>query len=217
MNIRDLKKEQIKLAKKVVVKDDFDELNYIGGCDQAYTDSKVISCVVILDYKTLEVVERKYAVADAPIQYIPGFLSYRDSPAVVEAMSKIEQKPDVLMVDANGILHPLRIGMASHLGILLDMPTIGVAKKLQLGEEKDGKVVVEGETRAAIMKTKEHAKPIYVSPGHRISLKTALEVVKKCMVEKHKLPEPLHEAHKYSNKVKAILGGGDDKKDMEAE
>lgn len=202
MNIRDLKKEQLKLAKKVTVKDDFDEINYIGGCDQAFTDNKVISAVVVLDYKTLKIVEKKYAVADAPIQYIPGFLSYRESPAVVEAVSKLDQKPDILMVDGNGILHPRKIGMASHLGILLDMPTIGVAKKLLLGEEKDGKIMVEGEARGAILKTKEHAKPIYISPGHRTSLKTAEEVVKRCMVEKHKMPEPLHEAHKYSNKVR---------------
>ena len=205
MNLRELNKEQLKLAKKVIVKDDFDELKYIGGCDQAFFDNTVISAVVVLDIDTLKVVEKKYATAKAPIQYIPGFLSYRESPAIVEAVSKLQQKPDVLMVDANGILHPRRIGMASHLGILLDMPTIGIAKKLLLGEEKDGKVFVEGEARAVAMKTKEHAKPIYISPGHRVSLKTASELVKKCMVEKHKLPEPLHEAHKYSNKVKERL------------
>ncbi|MBN1544626.1 endonuclease V [Candidatus Woesearchaeota archaeon] len=220
MNIRDLKKEQLKLAKKVTVKDDFDEINYIGGCDQAFIDNKVISAVVVLEYKTLKMVEKKHAVADAPIQYIPGFLSYRESPAVVEAVSKLDQKPDLLMVDGNGILHPRKIGMASHLGILLDMPTIGIAKKLLLGEEKDGKIIVEGEARGVTLKTKEHAKPIYISPGHRVSLKTAEEVVKRCMVEKHKMPEPLHEAHKYSNKVRdrmleksgeAPKGKGDDK------
>jgi deoxyribonuclease V len=205
MNVRDLKKEQLRLAKKVVVKDDFEELEYIGGCDQAFVDDKVVSAVVVLDYNTLKVVEKKYATADAPIQYIPGFLSYRESPAVIAAVSKLEQKPDILMVDGNGILHPRRIGMASHLGILLDMPTIGVAKKLFLGEEKDGKIIVEEEARAIAMKTKEHAKPIYISPGHRVSLKTAAEITKKCLVEKHKLPEPLHEAHKYSNKVRERL------------
>lgn len=202
MNVRDLKKEQLRLAKKVIVKDDFDQIEYLGGCDQAFIGNKVISAVVVLKKDTLEMVEKKYAVAEAPIQYIPGFLSYRESPAVVEAVAKLQQKPDVLFVDGNGILHPRRIGIASHIGILLDMPTVGIAKKLLLGEEKDGKVVFEDEKRAAVLKTKEHAKPIYVSPGHRVSLRTALELVKNCMVEKHKMPEPLHEAHKYSNKVK---------------
>jgi len=211
MNVRDLKKEQLRLAKKVLVKDDFDQLEYIGGCDQTFVGNKVISAVVVLDYSTLKVVERKYALAEAPIQYIPGFLSYRESPAVVEAVSKLNQKPDVLLVDGNGILHQRKIGMASHLGILLDMPTVGVAKKLLLGEEKDGRVFVEDEKRAAVLKTKEHAKPIYISPGHRVSLRTAETIVKKCMVEKHKLPEPLHEAHKYANKVKKRLGEDDGK------
>jgi deoxyribonuclease V len=213
MNVRDLKKEQLKRAKKVIVKDDFDEMNYIGGCDQAFVDNQVISAVVVLDAKTLKLIEKKYAVAEAPIQYIPGFLSYRESPAVVEAVSKLQQKPDLMMVDANGILHPRKIGMASHLGILLDMPTIGIAKKLLMGEEKDGKIIVEGETRAIALKTKEHAKPIYVSPGHRVSLKTAAELVKKCLVEKHKMPEPLHEAHKYSNKVRERMLAKEEEKE----
>jgi deoxyribonuclease V len=205
MNVQELKKEQLRLAKKVITKDDFDELNYVAGCDQANLAGKVVSSVVVLDYKTLKVVERKYAVADAPMQYIPGFLSYRESPAVVEAVSKLEQKPDLLIVDGNGILHPRKLGMASHLGILLDLPTIGIAKKLSMGEEKDGKVLVDGDKRAVVLKTKEHSKPIYVSIGHRVSLKTAEEVVRKCLVEKHKLPEPLHEAHKYSNKARARI------------
>jgi deoxyribonuclease V len=205
MDIRELKKEQIRLSKKVILKDEFDELNYIGGCDQAFIDNKVISGVVVLDYKTLKIVEKKYAVAEAPIPYIPGFLSYREGPAIVEAVAKLQQKPDILLVDGNGILHERKLGMASHVGILLDMPTIGVAKSLLLGEEKEGKIVVDGEVRAVTMRTKEHSKPIYISPGHRVSLKTAEEVVKKCMVEKHKLPEPLHEAHKYSNKVRDRL------------
>jgi deoxyribonuclease V len=85
------------------------------------------------------------------------------------------------------------------------MPTIGVAKNLLLGDEKDNKVYVDEEVRAVVLKTKEYSRPIYISPGHRVSLKKAEEVVKKCMVEGHKLPEPLHEAHKYSNKVRERL------------
>ncbi|NQU78938.1 endonuclease V [Candidatus Woesearchaeota archaeon] len=205
MNIIELKKEQIKLAKKVVVKDDFDDIKYIGGCDQAFMNGKIISAIAVLDCETLEVVEKKYAIVDAPLPYMPGFLSYRESPAVVEAVIKLKQKPDIMMVPANGILHPRKMGMASHLGIILDMPTIGVAKKLVMGEEEKGKIVVEGEKRAAVLKIKEHSNPIYVSPGHRVSLRTATDLVKKASVKNHKLPEPIHEAHKYSNKIKKRL------------
>jgi len=174
MNIIELKKEQIKLAKKVVVKDDFDDIKYIGGCDQAFMNGKIISAIAVLDCETLEVVEKKYAIVDAPLPYMPGFLSYRESPAVVEAVIKLKQKPDIMMVPANGILHPRKMGMASHLGIILDMPTIGVAKKLVMGEEEKGKIVVEGEKRAAVLKIKEHSNPIYVSPGHSNKIKKRL-------------------------------------------
>lgn len=215
MKIKDLEKEQLRLAKKILVKDDFDELNFIAGCDQAFIDNNVISAVVVLDYKTLKVVEKKYAIAKAPLQYIPGFLSYRESPAVIEAVSKLNQRPDILMVDGNGLLHPRKIGIAAHLGLLIDTPTIGVAKKLIIGEEKNGKIIVDGETRGVALNTKLHAKPIYLSPGHRVSLKTATEVVKNCMVEKHKLPEPLHQAHKYSNKTREKLLAEYSKKEKE--
>jgi deoxyribonuclease V len=217
MKVADLRKEQLRLAKKVITKDEFDQLEYIGGCAQTYIEKKVISAVAVLEYKTLKVVEKKYACVAAPIQYIPGFLSYRESPAVVEAVSKLKQKPDVLLVPANGILHERKIGMASHLGILLDMPTIGLAKKLSLGEEKEGEIIVDGEKRGVLFETKEHARPLYLSIGHRVSLKTAQEIAKKCMVEKHKMPEPLHEAHKYSNKIRDRLMEKEGETDTEEE
>ena len=136
MNVDELKKEQLKFAKKVVIKDDYDELFYIGGVDQAFVGEKVISAVIVMEYKTMKIVEKKYAVVDAPMQYIPGFLSYREGPAIVGAVNKLNQKPDILLVDGNGILHPRKIGLASHVGILLDIPTIGVAKKLLMGIEE---------------------------------------------------------------------------------
>lgn len=201
MNIRKLKEEQLKLAKKVVVKDDFDKIELIGGCDQAFFDNKIVSAVTVLDYKTLKVVEKIYAVVDSKVPYIPGFLAYREAPAVVEAFTKLEKKPDILMVDSNGILHPRRIGMASHLGVILDIPTIGVAKNLMMGDKKENKIYVEEEARAMEVVTKEHANPLYVSPGHRISLKTSVEIVKNCIKLPHKLPEPIHHAHRFSKEI----------------
>ncbi len=205
MNINDLKKEQIKLAKKVVLKDDYEEITYIGGVDQAFLDNKVISGVVVMEMKTLKIVEKKYAVVEAPMQYIPGFLSYREGPAIVEAITKLDQRPEMLLVDGNGILHPRRIGLASHVGILLDIPTIGVAKKISMGEIKDGKIMDEGRVLGIELKTKEYSKPIYISQGHRVSLKSCEKIVKQVSVEGHKMPEPLHEAHKYVNKVRKKL------------
>lgn len=196
-----LKEEQLKLAKKVITTDSFEKIKTIAGSEQVYSGNKVISAIVVCDYKSLEVIESKYAVVEGKIPYKSGFLFYKDGPAVIEAFNKLEHKPDVLIVKANGILHPRRIGMASHLGILLDTATIGVTKKLMLGEVRGNTIYVEKEARGYELVTREHARPIYASPGHDISLKTSLEVIKNCLRKPHKLPEPLHLAHSYGKKI----------------
>jgi len=126
----------------------------------------------------------------------------RESPAAVEAFNKLENKPDILIVDAHGIAHPRFFGMASHIGLLLDIPTIGIAKKLMVGKKQDNKIVFNNKIIAQEVKTKEYSKPLYVSIGHKVSLKTAVEIVNKCIKLPHKLPEPLHLAHKYANKIR---------------
>ena len=196
-----LKKEQLKLAEKVITSDSIKNIKTIGGADQAYIGNKVISAIAVCDYKGLKLIEEKHAVVDAKIPYKSGFLFYRDGPAVMEAFNKLENKPDVLIVKANGILHPRRIGMASHLGILLDIATIGVTKNLMLGEVKEKTIYVEKEARGYELITREHARPIYISPGNKISLKTSLEIVKNSLRQPHKLPEPLHLAHKHGIKL----------------
>ena len=202
MDIRKLEEEQIKLAKKVIVKDIFEKTERIAGVDQAFADGDVISGIVVCSYKDLKLIEKKYAVVKAKFPYLSGFLSYRESPAIIEAFNQLENKPDILIVDGNGILHPRRIGMASHLGILLDIPTIGVAKRLIAGEVREGTVYIEKEARGYELATREHSKPLYVSPGYKVSLKTSLEIVKKCIKFPHKLPEPLYLAHRYADKIK---------------
>ena len=202
MDIRKLEEEQIKLAKKVIVKDDFEKTERIAGVDQAFANGNVISGIVVCSYKDLNLIEKKYAVVKAKFPYISGFLSYRESPAIIEAFNQLENKPDILIVDGNGILHPRRVGMASHLGILLDIPTIGVAKRLIAGEVREGTVYIEKEARGYELATREHSKPLYISPGYKVSLKTSLEIVKKCIKFPHKLPEPLYLAHRYADKIK---------------
>ncbi len=207
IDLNKLKEEQLKLAKKVINTDSFEKITTIAGADQSYSDNKVISAIAVCDYKSLEVIEEKHAVVDAKIPYKSGFLFYRDGPAVIEAFNKLENKPDVLILKGNGVLHPRRIGMASQVGLLLDTATIGVAKKLMLGQVKGNTIYVEKEARGYKITTREHAKPIYVSPGYKVSLKTSLEVIKNCLRYPHKLPEPLQLAQKYGNKVRKELIG----------
>lgn len=201
MKIGDFKKEQLKLAKGVSVKDDFDEINLIGGVDQIIIGNKVISAVTVCDYNNLKLLDDESFTMETKVPYILGCLFYREGPAAVEAFHKLKRKPDVLLVDAHGVLHPRKIGMASQLGLVLNIPTIGVAKNLLVGEVRDnGDIFILGKKCGKKVITKEGANPLYVSPGYRVSLKTAVEIVKKCMREPHKLPEPLFLAHKIARK-----------------
>jgi len=202
VDIRKLKEEQIKLAKKVIISDSLKKIKTIGGVEQTFVNNKIISSMIVCDFKTLKEIEKSHAIVDEKISYIRGFLFYREGPAIMEAYNKLENKPDALIVNANGILHPRRIGMASHLGILLDIATIGVAKRLMLGEVKEKTIYVDKEARGYEFITKKHAKSLYISPGYKISLKTSSETIKKCIKYPHKLPEPLHLAHKYSKQLR---------------
>jgi len=206
IDFNNLKKEQLKLAKKVITTDSFEKIKTIAGADQAYIgNNKVISSIVVCDYTTLDIIESKYTVMEGKIPYKSGFLFYKDGPAIIDAYNKLENKPDALMLEGNGILHPRRIGMASHVGILLDAPTIGITKRLMLGEVRGNTIYVDKEARGYELITKEHARPIYTSPGNKISLKTSLEVIKRCLRQPHKLPEPLYLAHKYGRKIRKKL------------
>src|SRR3989338_11624578 len=145
-----LKEEQLKLAKKVTLKDYFEKLNLIAGVDCAYNQYDAIAAIVVCDYKTMEVKEKVFAIVKAKVPYLKGFLAYREGPAISSAYAKLQNKPDVMLFDGNGILHPRRCGLASHMGILLEQASIGIAKQLLIGEVKGNKVYIEKEARAEL-------------------------------------------------------------------
>lgn len=196
-----LKKEQEKLAKRILLKNDIDNPRLIAGSDTLYTGKKVISVMIVFDYETMEKKEVKYTVMDAGMPHIKEYAGFRQAPAAVETYHKLDMDPDVIIVQGAGIIHPRRFGEASQLGLLVDKPTIGVSKEYIFGEEKDELIFDGNYKMGKVMVTKEHAKPIYISPGHRITLEKSVEIVKKFLGEK-KLPIPIHEAHKYGNKIK---------------
>ncbi|MBS3110024.1 endonuclease V [Candidatus Woesearchaeota archaeon] len=213
INLEKLRAEQDKLAKKVITHDTFEneDIKTIGGIDQTYTsNNRIISAAVVIDRKSLKEIEAKYSVMEVNFPYIPGFLSYRELPAMVEAYRMLEQRPDMIIIDGNGILHPRRLGLASHLGILLDAVTIGVAKNLLSGEVDGERVIIDKEVRGYRLVTKEHANPIFISPGHKIGLASAIDLAKKLIIPPHKLPEPVHLAHKLANRVKKELKDAED-------
>lgn len=199
MKSDELKQEQLRLSQKIILKDNFKKIQTYGGIDQVYQDHEVISCIVVCD-KNMKIIEKQTAKARAPIPYIPGLLAYREMPAAIEAYNKLENKPDVLIVDGHGIDHPRRLGLASHLGLTLNQPTVGITKSLVKGRVENGKIFIGKEMVGFEFISKEHAKPLYVSPGHLVSLGTALKVITETIKPPHKLPEPLHLAHKFAKK-----------------
>jgi deoxyribonuclease V len=206
MDVLELKKEQLKLAPKIILSDGFTKLKTIAGIDCIVRGNKLLAGVIVCDYPSFKIKEKKtYLLAD-PLPYIPGFLAYREMPAMIEAYNLLEEEPDLILVDGPGIAHPRRLGIASHLGLALNKPTIGVTNKLTFGTLRDGKLWSNQEILGFEIKTREHSNPIYVSPGHLVSLGTALRIISETICLPHKMPEPLHLTHKlvkresYSNR-----------------
>jgi deoxyribonuclease V len=201
---------QRQLSKQVICEDTLPKgITCVAGVDVAYTKQYSIGAVVVLDYNTLSIVESKTAKVKTRFPYIPTLLSFREIPPALAAIRKLKTEPDVFLVDGQGRAHPYRLGFASHLGLLLDKPTIGVAKSLLCGEmcalSRDGWAPIfdEGEVIGAAI-TKDDRKPIYVSVGHKISLKRAIEVVKHCTLT-YRIPKPLQAAHMFANAEKRMI------------
>ena len=192
-------KTQLRLSQKIIAEDHLPEkVNSIAGVDVAYTDKLAIGAAAVLDYESLELLELQTATCEAKFPYIPTLLSFREIPPAVACIKKLKLKPDVLLVDAQGAAHPYGCGFASHLGLAIGKPTVGVAKSRLFGEPKTiaGQEFLfqKGQIIGAVVTTKKGAKPVYVSVGHLISLGTAVEIAKHC-VRNSRVPEPILQAH----------------------
>ena len=197
-----LRKEQIDLSKKVVLKDSFKNIETVAGIDVAYPKTefeRACGACVIIDYKTKEVVEEKITFSKTDFPYISTYLSYRELPIIKKLIKEIKTKPTVFMFDGNGILHPYGMGLASHAGVTLNISSIGIAKRLLYGEIKNKIVSINGETRGYCHYCSSKIKnPIYVSPGNKMSFDTSLKIVKH--LSKFKIPEPIRLAHTLANR-----------------
>ena len=200
---------QRNLADKVVIEDLHDErITLIGGTDVSYSrvgkDTTAIAGLVVMKYGTWKVVERKYSVMDITFPYIPGLLSFRELPVLMDAFGKLDEKPDLWLVDGAGIAHPRRLGLASHFGITIEKPVIGVAKSRLTGTheeippEKGASVpLYDGNERiGTVLRSRTKVRPLYVSPGHMVSIGQAEHIVLSCCV-KYRLPEPTRAAHNF--------------------
>lgn len=160
------------------------------------------AAVVVLSFPELEVVETSVVEQPCRFPYVPGLLAFREGPSILAAFRKLRARPDLLLFDGQGIAHPRRFGIAAHLGVLLDLPSIGCAKSRLVGEHAEpgaergawAPLTDGGGTIGAALRTREGVKPVYVSIGHRVDLETALDLVMRC-TRGYRLPEPTRRAH----------------------
>ena len=195
---------QHRLSVKVLRDGEMVKPHYIAGVDVSVSRSRgaATGAVVVLEYPGLRLVEASVIRGEVDFPYVPGLLSFREAPLVLRACQALETTPDLILVDGQGIAHPRRIGLASHLGLFLDMPTIGCAKSRLCGSHEVpgvepgeyAELVDKREIIGVVLRTKIGTKPVYVSVGHMIDLPAAVHWVLECC-KGYRLPEPLRLAH----------------------
>jgi len=200
MDLFELKKEQYKLAQKIQLHDLFNKPKTIAGAACIQVKDKILACIVVCEFPSMKILENSTYLLHNPLPYRQDFSAYREMPALIEAYNKLNQEPDLLLVEGEGILHPRKIGLASHLGLALNKSTIGIQDKLTLGYLEHGKITLNQEIVGFEIKSREHSNPIYISPGHLITLGSTLNIIPQTIHYPHKLPEPIHLAHKIARK-----------------
>ncbi|MBN2423642.1 MAG: deoxyribonuclease V [Calditrichaceae bacterium] len=201
---------QKELAAKVITENRFGKIQYVAGIDIGFPKNKETAraAVTLLNFPELKLLE--YVVTDSLVAfpYVPGLLSFREIPAIIEALKELKTEPDIILCDGQGIAHPRKFGLASHLGLILDKPTIGVAKSRLFGSFdytpcKKGEWTSlrnsDHEEIGAVLCTRDNVKPLYISIGHKISLQSSIEIVLKCII-KYRLPETTRTAHQLASK-----------------
>jgi deoxyribonuclease V len=227
--IAEAREIQEKLREKWVGEDRFGEIRTVAGLDAAFVltgsqgfeasrnrwtaqgeANRAIACVVLYKYPEMKELQRAHAEVRLRFPYVPGFLSFREIPALLAALGKLKALPDLLFCDGQGYAHPRRMGLATHLGIVLDWPTIGCAKSILIGkhepvgnEEGEWAPMMDGQERiGAVLRTRAGVKPMYISQGHRISLETALRLTLS-VCDGPRIPRPTRDADRYVSELKA--------------
>jgi deoxyribonuclease V len=200
---------QRKLAEQIVLEDQFNEIHFVAGVDMAINEESGMAraAVVLLSFPELEVLEKHVYEEPLRMAYIPGLLSFREMPSLLGALAQLKQRPDLVMADGQGIAHPRRLGIATHLGLWIDTPTIGCAKSILVGKHEPvgeqigdwSPLLYYGETIGAALRTRSGArvKPMFISQGHKISLESSIKYVLACG-RGYRLPETTRQADKLS-------------------
>jgi len=207
LSIEEAKALQRELAEKVILEDRFDKIHYVAGVDMAINENNGLAraAIVLFSFPDLTILEKHVYEEPVRMDYVPGLLSFRELPALLGAFEQLKQKPDLIMADGQGIAHPRRLGIATHLGLWIDTPSIGCAKSILVGtHEPVGEAVGDWspmfyhqEVIGAALRTKIKVKPMYISQGHKISLESSIQYVLACG-RGYRLPETTRQADKLS-------------------
>jgi deoxyribonuclease V len=188
-----------------------DRVQLVGATDVTFLGRKdvVAAAIVVYDIESGSIVEERSAVRRVRFPYVPGYLTFREGPAVVSAWGKLARRPDVMLFDGHGAAHPRRLGIASHMGVLLSVPSVGCAKKRLVGEyETPGPckgdttpLTLEGETVGAAVRTRAGVKPVFVSPGHLADRKSSISLVL-ALCSRYRIPDPARRAHQLTQEIR---------------
>lgn len=208
---------QEELRRRLVLEDVPGAPTTIAGVDVSYSRARnlLFSAIVVLDAGSLEPVEIASASQQPVFPYVPGLLTFREGPVVLEAYERLRDEPDLLMFDGQGIAHPRGLGLASHIGVLLDRPSVGCAKSRLVGEYKEPKqkrgsmrtLSIHRAKVGVVLRTRDRTKPLFVSPGHRVTVETAAKRVLEAG-KGYRLPEPTRLAHIAAERAKRESGAG---------
>jgi len=200
---REAMRLQESLRESVELQDRFGEIRYVAGADVAFDPETEVAFagVVVYRFPGLEEVERRMARRRLRFPYVPGLLSFRECPVLLAAFARLRTEPDLILIDGHGRAHPRRFGIACHIGILFDKPTIGCAKSRLVGEHQEpgrkagstAPLMLEGERLGVVLRTRDDVRPIYVTTGHRVSLDSAVQLVRQCG-DGFRIPKPTREA-----------------------
>lgn len=195
---------QLEMRGRIITEPDFHfKPRYVAGVDVSVRDGKARAAVVTFAIDGLSLIETATASLPISFPYVPGLLAFREAPVILKAFRKLKSSPDILIVDGQGMAHPRRFGLACHLGLELDIPSIGCAKSRLVGrhgvpEDLKGAhtgLIYKNEVIGKVLRTRQGVKPVYISIGHRVDLATAVDIVMRC-VTRYRLPEPIRHAHK---------------------
>jgi len=202
---------QVRLAKQVRFTAIKNKPTIVAGLDCAFSkdDKRIFAAVVVIKLPGFEVIEMVSAARKLTFPYIPGLLSFREAPVCIDAIEKLKHKPDVFIVDGQGIAHPRRFGIASHIGMIVDKPTVGCAKSRLTGSFNEpgrrkgsySPLVDSNEVIGAVLRTRTDVKPVFVSAGHKCTLDDAIRIVLDCTT-RYRLPEPSRLAHQLVGQIK---------------